>query len=116
MEIGIRYIYVDADNKTYIGDVVSISDKMVTIQNRSCESYKNSWGLFHIERNLIKWIFPLAHLIEGNQYVFKLNNDNKTVEGTFINISGRHDTVLLKTSDAGIHSFSLYHVNNITIK
>ena len=113
MEIGRRYIYVDTDNKTYTGDVVSISDKMVTIQNRSCESYKNSWGLFHTERNLIKWTFPLADLIEGNQYVFTFNNDNKTVEGTFINISGRHDTVRLKTSDAGIYSFPLYRVNNI---
>ena len=115
MEIGRRYIYLDTDNKTYTGDVVSISDKMVTIQNMSCESCKNSWGLFHTERNLIKWTFPLADLIEGNQYVFTFNMNDKTIEGTFINILGRHDTVRLKTSDAGIYSFSLYSVTSINL-
>ena len=115
MEIGRRYIYLDTDNKTYTGDVVSISDKMVTIQNMSCESCKNSWGLFHTERNLIKWTFPLDNLIEGHQYVFTFNVDGKPIEGTFINISGRHDTVHLKTSDPGIHSFSLYCVTSINL-
>ena len=113
MEIGKRYIYFGTDNKTYTGDVVSISDEMVTIQNRSCESYKNSGGLFHIGRNLINWIFPLDNLIEGHQYVFTFNVDGKPIEGTFINISGRRDTVHLKTSDHGIYSFSLYCVKHI---
>ena len=113
MEIGRRYIYVGTDNKTYTGDVISITDKMVTIQNRSCEFYKKSWGLFIYELNLIKWVFPLADLIEGQQYVFTFNNDNKTIEGTFINISGRHDTVHLQTTNHGIVSFSLYSVKDI---
>lgn len=113
MEIGKRYLYVDTDNKTYSGDVVSINGKMVTIQNRSCESYRNSWGLFHIERILITWTFPMDDLIEGNRYVFMLHIDNKTIEGTFTGISGRRDTVHLKNTDIGATSFSLYCVKHI---
>jgi len=114
MEVGKRYLYVDSDNKTYSGDVVSINDKMVTIQNRSCESYINSWGLFHIERSLITWTFPLDHLIEGHQYIFTLHtHDDKSCEGTFIGISGRRDSVRLKTTDIGVTSFSLYCVKHI---
>ena len=113
MDIGRRYIYVETNNKTYTGDVVNITDKMVTIQNRSCESYKNSLGLFNTERNLIKWIFPLDNLIKGQQYIFTVNN--KTFEGTFIHISGAHDTVHLKTSDTCITSFTLYIVTNIKL-
>ena len=97
MEIGRRYIYVDTDNETYTGDVVSITDNMVTIQNRSCESYKNSLDLFQIELNLIKWIFLLDNLIEGHQYFFTLNKDNKIIEGTFINISGNSCDPILKS-------------------
>ena len=113
MEIGRRYIYVDTDNETYAGDVVSITDNMVTIQNRSCESYKNSSDLFHIELNLIKWIFLLDNLIEGHQYCFTLNKDNKMIEGTFINISGINDTVYLQTTNSGVLLFSIYEVNDI---
>ena len=113
MEVGRRYIYVDTDNETYAGDVVSITDNMVTIQNRSCESYKNSLDLFHTELNLIKCIFPLDNLIEGHLYVFTLNKDNKTIEGTFINISGIQDTVYLQTTNNGVLSFSIYDVNDI---
>jgi hypothetical protein len=113
MEVGKRYIYVETDNKTYTGDVLSTSEKMVTIQNRSCDSYKNSWGLFNIERTLIKWSFPLDDLIEGQRYKFTIHTDNNTSEGTFMNMSGRNDTVYLKTVNNGIHTFSIYCVKLI---
>lgn len=113
MEVGKRYIFVGTDNKTYTGDLVSVSETMVTIENRSCESYKNSGGLFSSERRLIKWTFPLDDLIEGQRYIFTLHTDNNTSEGTFMNISGRHDTVHLKTQDNGINSFSIYCVKYI---
>lgn len=112
MEVGRRYIYVETDNRTYTGDVVSITDKMITIQNISCESYKNCGGLFHYEINLIKWTFPLADLIEGQQYSFTMEDDNKH-NGIFINISGIHDTVHLQTTNHGIVSLSLYSVKDI---
>jgi len=113
MEVGKRYIFVGTDNKTYTGDVVYVTDTVVIIENRSCESYKHSGGLFSTERSLIKWVFPIDDLIEGQRYIFTIHTDNNTLDGTFINISGRNDTVHLKTSDAGINSFTLYCVKNI---
>jgi hypothetical protein len=112
MEIGRRYMYVETDNKTYTGDVVSITGKMLTIQNRSCEFYKKSCGIFSYELNLIKWTFPLADLIEGQQYSLTTENDKKH-NGIFINISGIHDTVHLQTTNHGIVSLSLYSVKYI---
>lgn len=70
MEVGKRYIFVGTDNKTYTGDLVSVSDTTI-------------------------------------------HTDNNAYEGTFMNISGRHDTVHLKTQDNGINSFSIYCVKYI---
>jgi hypothetical protein len=113
MELGKRYLFVGTDNKTYTGDVIRVTETMVIIENRSCEFYKNSGGLFSTARSLIKWTFPLDDLIEGQRYKFTIHTDDNTSEGTFMNISGRHDTVHLKIEDGGINSFTLYCVKNI---
>ena len=113
MEVEKRYIFVGTDNKTHTGDVVCVTETVVIIENRSCESYKHSGGLFSTERSLIKWVFPIDDLIEGQRYIFTIPTDNNTLEGTFMNITGRHDTVHLKIEDNGINSFTLYCVKHI---
>jgi hypothetical protein len=114
MEIGKRYVYTD-DKGTYTGDLVSVNERMITIQNRSCEIYKNSGGRFNTERNLILWMFPLEHLVEGARYIFTLNDPGHMCEGVFLSIIGRHDTVRLKNDNGSITTFSIYCVKNIQV-
>jgi hypothetical protein len=113
MEIGKRYVYGD-DTRTYTGDLVSVNERMITMENRSCETYKNCGGRFSTERNLILWMFPLEHLVEGTRYSFTLNNENGMCEGVLVSITGRHDTVRCK-NDNGVNTFSIYCVKNIEI-
>jgi hypothetical protein len=114
MEIGKRYVYGD-DKRTYTGDLVSMNEHMITMQNRSCESYKNSGGMFHTERPHILWMFPLEHLVEGMRYIFTFYDPDRICEGVFISITGRHDNVRLKYENGSITTFSIYCVSNIEI-
>jgi len=114
MEIGKRYVYTD-DKGTYTGDLVSVNERMITMKNRSCESYKKSGGLFHSEPNRILWMFPLEHLVEGARYIFTLNDEGHTCEGVFLSIIGRHDTVRLKNDNGSVTTFSIYCVKNIQV-
>jgi hypothetical protein len=113
MEIRKRYVYTDYDNNTFTGDLVSMNDESVTIQNRSCETHKNSWGLYHIEKDMIQWFYPLEKLISGKRYAFIINDKNNVCEGILIEIIGRNETVRIQTDNRSITAFSLYCVKRL---
>jgi hypothetical protein len=65
MEIGKRYIFVSDDNKTFAGEVVSITDQTLVLRNHSDRTYQNGQGVHSIPLTTIISIFSVDNLIVG---------------------------------------------------
>ena len=109
MEIGKRYIVV-GDNKTCVGDVVSMTDKTLVLRNHSDETYQNGQGLHSMPLTTIKSTCLVDKLVVGQHYVFTLRG--KTNEGEYMSISWKSGTVHIKHNTETI-SFPFYWIQNI---
>ncbi len=111
MKIGKRYIFVRDDNKTFAGDVVSITDKTLTLRNHSDETYQNGQGVYIIPLTTIKTILSVDDLIVGQPYIFTLLGGEERY-GEYVSISWKSGTVLIKRNTETV-SFPFYWINDI---
>jgi hypothetical protein len=112
MEIGKRYIIVsDDDNKTFAGDVVSITDQTLVLRNHSDRTYQNGQGVHTMPLTTIISIFSVDNLIVGQPYIFTILSGEERY-GEYVSISWKYGIVKIKRNTETV-SFPFYWINDI---
>lgn len=123
MQVGKRYIFVGTDDKTFTGDIVSLTDNTLTIKNRSTHDYQNGQGQFVMPANYIQWSLAFDELVVGQRYsftraIFGQQEETETTEANFISISGKYETVSVNNYNNDLYpnsrvSFPIYWIKHI---